>query len=289
MSLQRTYSGTKPRFHIPPGAVDTQLHMYLEGFPALPGGPPLPPGLPGPAEYRQVMAWLGIERLVITQGNAFQHDNSCLLACLEIMGPIARGVAVITPDMPMKQLQSLHDAGIRGARIMDLPGGAVGMKDLAAVDALAAAMGWCIAVQFDGNDIVQHLPALKALKSRYIIDHHGKFFAGATPDSAEVDALKSLIDRGNCWFKFSGCYESSRSGGPDYADIADVARHIAAHAPERLIWGSNWPHNMITRTEDYLDDAALLDLALSWVPPSGHKLILVDNPTELFGFDPLPL
>lgn len=285
MSLERKLSGAKPLTPMPRGAIDTQLHMYLDGYPAMPGGPAVPYGLPGPEEYRQVMDWLGIERLVITQGNAYQRDNACLLASLDIMGPIARGVAVVDAETPKAELRRLHDAGIRGARIMDLPGGAAGLSELPALDPVAHDMGWCIAVQFDGNDIARHMPVLSAIESNYIIDHHGKFFAGAGVDSEEIALLKSLIDKGNCWFKFAGCYESSRTGGPDYEDIAEVARHMAAYAPERLIWGTNWPHNMLTTTESYLDDAALFDTVMSWVPAAAQRKILVDNPAALFGFD----
>ncbi|MEZ5450070.1 MAG: amidohydrolase family protein [Thiolinea sp.] len=177
--LNRTYSGPKPAFRLPPGSIDTQLHLYQPGFPALPGGPAVPVGTPGLAEYRQVMDWLGIERFVITQGNAHQFDNSCLLACLAEAGEQARGVAVIRGDTPDAELQRLHAAGVRGARIMDLPGGAAGLPMLAEVDARARAMGWCVAVQFDGSRIREHMPLLSRLQSRFIIDHHGKVFAGS--------------------------------------------------------------------------------------------------------------
>ncbi|WP_274426361.1 amidohydrolase family protein [Chelativorans sp. YIM 93263] len=282
--IERTYSGAKPKTAMPAGATDTQMHMYLPDFPAQPGGPPLPEGLPGPAAYRQVMDWLGIERVVITQGNAHQHDNANLVACLREMGPAARGVASITGETSDTDMETLHQTGVRGARIMDLLGGAVGLEALEAVDARAHAFGWCVAVQFDGTHLLEHEPRLKRLQSRYIIDHHGKFFSGISPDSPEVDALKRLIDGGNCWFKFAGCYESSRSGPPDYEDIAAVARVMAAHAPERILWGTNWPHNLIKRTEDYPDDAVLLDTVLGWVPEEHRKKVLVDSPAALFDF-----
>ena len=287
--IERKLSGDKPRFHLPKGTVDTQMHMYMPGFPAVEGGPPLPGGaLPGSHEYRRVMDWLGIDRVVITQGNAHQADNANLVASLAEMGDVARGVAVISRETSEAELKRLHEAGVRGARIMDLPGGAVGLGGLPAVDDLAHAMGWCIAVQFDGSHILDHMDLLEGLKSRFIVDHHGKFFAGVTPDSPQVAAVKRLIDRGNCWFKFAGCYESSKSGGPDYADIAAVARDMAAHAPERIVWGTNWPHNMAKTTEDYPDDAALVDTVLSWVSDEAdRKRILVDNPQELFDFPPV--
>ncbi len=284
--IERTYSGAQPRFTLPKGSIDTQMHMYLPGYPALPNGPGLPPDpLPTPDDYRQTMDWLGIDGVIVTQGNAHQFDNSCLLACLAEMGDAARGVAVIAGDTTDVEMQRLSDSGIVGARIMDLPGGAVGLGELEAVDARADAFGWMMAVQFDGSFILDHEARLAALKSRWVLDHHGKFFAGVTPDSPQVDAVKRLIDGGKCWFKFAGCYESSRTGGPDYPDIAAVARVIADYAPERIIWGTNWPHNAAKVTADYPDDALLTDVVLSWFSSEANRhLALVDNPEALFGF-----
>ncbi|WP_421363404.1 amidohydrolase family protein [Agrobacterium rosae] len=287
MTLIRTFEGRSPRISMPKGAIDTQMHMYLPDFPAQEGGPPVPEGTPGPDEYRRLMKWIGIERVVITQGNAHQRDNGNLIACLREMGNVAKGVAVVTRETSLDELQELVEAGVVGARIMDLPGGAVNLTHLEEVDSISQELGWSVAVQFDGSNILDHEKRLSAIKSRWIFDHHGKFFAGVTPDSPQVAALKRLIDKGNCWFKFAGCYESSRSGGPDFEDIAAVARVIANHAPERIIWGTNWPHNNAKTTEEYPDDADLLDTVLSWLPSDeARKKALVTNPEELFGFDP---
>jgi len=281
--LHRKLTGTPPHTALPKGAVDTQVHLYLPGYPAAPGGSPIPEGTPGPAEYRQVMSWLGIERVIVTQGNAHQRDNANLLASLAAMGDNARGVAVIAGDTSDAELQRLLAAGVVGARIMDLPGGAIGLADLEAVDARAAAFDWCLAVQFNGSNILEHETRLAAIKSRWIFDHHGKFFAGVTPKGPEIDAVKRLIDGGRCWFKFAACYESSRTGGPLYEDIAAVAREIAGYAPERIVWGTNWPHNQMQTTASYPDDGALLDRVLGWLPDDrARQLALVDNPEQLF-------
>lgn len=287
MDMIRTLTGEKPKTVLPPGTIDTQMHMYLPGFDAQPGGPPIPPGaLPDADQYRQFMSWIGIDRFVITQGNAHQADNSNLVACLEAVGPIARGVGVIRPDTPDAEIERLSQAGVVGARIMDLPGGAVGLSDLEAVDARAAAANWVTAVQFDGSNILDHEERLSKLKSRWIFDHHGKFFSGA--GRPQIDAVKRLIDGGNCWFKFAGAYESSQKGGPDYEDVAAVAREVAAHAPDRIIWGTNWPHNLAKTTADYPDDRALTDTVLSWLPSDeARHMALVDTPEKLFGFDKL--
>jgi D-galactarolactone isomerase len=282
--LTRTLSGTAPKTKLPEGAVDVQMHMYLPGYPSLPGGPGLPVGsLPDPAQYREFMKWIGIDRVIITQGNAHQRDNSNLVACLAEMGDVARGVCVIDSTTTEAELERLATAGNVGTRLMDLPGGAVGLSELEAVDAKAASLGWMLAVQFDGSNILDHEERLKNLKSRWVFDHHGKFFAGVTPDSPQIAAVKRLIDGGQCWFKFAGVYESSKAGGPDYADVAAVARDIAAYAPERIVWGTNWPHNLAREQADYPDDAALTDTVLGWLPDDQARyLALVKNPEELY-------
>ncbi|NTJ41151.1 amidohydrolase family protein [Agrobacterium larrymoorei] len=288
MTIVRTFEGERPKIALPKGAIDTQMHMYLPDFPGRDGGPPVPEGTPGPEEYRRLMKWIGIDRVVITQGNAHQRDNGNLIACLKEMGKIAKGVAVVTRETPLDEIQQLIDVGVVGARIMDLPGGAVDLSHLEEVDSLAQELGWSIAVQFDGSNVLDHEARLSAIKSRWIFDHHGKFFAGVTPESPQIAVLKRLIDKGNCWFKFAGCYESSRSGGPDFEDIAAIARVIADYAPERIIWGTNWPHNNTKTTEEYPNDAALADTVLLWLPSEeARKKALVTNPEELFGFDPV--
>ena len=284
--LDRKLTGTPPSIRLPAGAIDTQCHIYMPGYPALPGGPGNPPDpLPTPDMYRQMADWIGISRVVVTQGNAQQGDNSCLLASLAELGDIARGVAVIDGQTSDQEMDRLSAAGIVGTRIMDLPGGAVGLSELEAVDAKAADHGWVMAVQFDGSDILEHEDRLAALKSNWILDHHGKFFRGATADGPEIDAVKRLIDGGRCWYKLAGCYESSQTGAPDYADIAATTRAIAAYAPDRLVWGTNWPHNLAKTADEYPDDGALADTVLGWLDEKTREMTLVDTPARLFGFD----
>ncbi|WP_116083416.1 amidohydrolase family protein [Tropicimonas sp. IMCC34011] len=285
MTIDRKLTGTPPATRLPEGAVDTQMHMYLPGFPAVEGGPPNPPGeLPGPDQYRVVMDWLGIDRVVITQGNAQQKDHGNLLACLAEMGDVARGIACIDESTSEAELDRLAEAGVVGARIMDLPGGAVPLSRLEAVAERARARAWLMTVQFDGSRVEEEEHRLAALTQPWILDHHAKIFDGPTPGRRA--AIKRLLDTGYCYFKFAGCYESSSAGAPGYEDVAEVAREMADHAPERIIWGTNWPHNMSKTTEDYPDDAALLDTVLDWFPSDeARTLALVDTPHRLF-FDP---
>lgn len=281
--LVRRLTGMPPVSPFPAGATDCQMHLYQPGFPAADSGVTLPAGeLPSTAQYRSIMQWLGISRVVITQGNAHGRDNANLLASLAAMGNCARGVAVIDGATDDAEMHRLDAAGVVGARIMDLPGGAVGLAALEEIDSRAAAAGWMIAVQFDGSDLLAHLPRLERLRSRWVFDHHGKFFRGVAADAPEVDALLRLIDRGNCWFKFAGAYESSREGWP-FEDVAMPSRRIAAHAPERIVWGTNWPHNLIRETAAYPDDARLAELTLGWLPAGARDRVLVANPAELYG------
>jgi D-galactarolactone isomerase len=280
--MLRTFTGTPPRTKLPPGSIDTQMHMYLPGYPSAPGSIPLPAAAPGPDEYRQVMRWLGVDRVIITQGNAHGRDNANLLACLAAMGDCARGVGIIDATTSEKQMAELAAAGVVGARIMDLPGGAVGLSELREVDARAFERGWYLAVQFNGSDILDHLPLLLSLRSRWVLDHHGKFLRGTTPDSREIGAVKRLLDTGRCWYKLAGCYESSLTGAPDFADVAAMTRTVAAHAPTRVVWGTNWPHNQAANAATYPDDARLLDRVLGWLPDDdARRLAVTDNAADL--------
>ncbi|SNZ07037.1 amidohydrolase family protein [Cohaesibacter gelatinilyticus] len=286
--LKRKLTGAKPETILPQGSVDSQLHIYLPEFEGQEDGPALPPDPPDISDYLSVCDWLGVDNFIVTVANAYQRNNDCLLEVLRRVGTRAAGVAAISEDMSDAQITQLRDNGIVGARIMDLPGGAYGLKYLEGVDTRCHCFDLAMAVQFDGSNICHHEKRLLNIKSRYVIDHHGKFFCGVKPDSAQIDTLKRLIDKGNCWFKFAGCYESSHSGGPDYRDIGAVARVIATHAPERIIWGTNFPHNMAARSEDYPCDASLLDLAASWVPEKFHDLFFCKNSRELFSLNLQP-
>jgi D-galactarolactone isomerase len=232
----------------------------------------------------QMARWLGIERTVVTIGNAHQGDNRCLLEVLRNLSIPALGVAAISADISSSDLSALQEQGIVGARIMDLPGGAVPFSALEEIDKLTKPRDMMIAVQFDGNTLSRKFDALNSVRSRFVIDHHGKFFRAVKPDGLEVELLKRLLDKGNCWFKFAGCYESSEVGAPGYDDVAAIAEVVSDYAPERIVWGTNWPHNSCPTTESYPDDMGLLDLALSWIAPKHHQRVLVTNPEELYGF-----
>ena len=280
----RPLDGPAPRLKTPAGATDCHMHIYMPGFEAQPGGPPIAE-LATPDDYAVVQKRLGLERVIVTQSNAYQFDNGSTLAALDAFGKDrARAIIALSPTMSVKELQALDERGVRAARIMDLPGGAVPIAEMAPVERLAREVGWSLMVQFNGREIEKHYDALNAIETNYVIDHLGKFIDPVPADDPRVDLILRLIDRGNAWFKIAGAYETSLEGAPAFADVAPVACRVIAHAPERIVWGSNWPHVGVPR-ERYPDDAVLLDSLLDWAPSDEvRRKILVDNPAALYGF-----
>ncbi|MGN6549476.1 MAG: amidohydrolase family protein [Pararhizobium sp.] len=278
----RPLDGPAPKLKAPAGATDCHMHVYLDGFVSQPGGPPIAE-LATPEDYAVVQKRLGLDRVVITQSNAYQFDNGSTLAALDRIGKQrARAVIAVSPAMTVAELRALDERGVRAARIMDMAG-AVKIADMKPVERLVREVGWHLMVHFNGREIDRHLPALETIETNYVIDHIGKFIDPVPADDPRVDASLRLIDKGNAWFKIAGAYETSLSRAPDFADVAPIAKRVIAHAPERILWGSNWPHVGVPRAQ-YPDDAVLLDVLLDWAPPETRRKILVDNPAELYGF-----
>ncbi|MGM0785951.1 MAG: amidohydrolase family protein [Pseudomonadota bacterium] len=279
----RPLDGPRPQLETPRGATDCHIHLYLPGHDGQAGGPPIAE-LATVADYRRVQQRLGLERVVVTQSNAYQLDNGALLEALDQLGTeAARGVATVVPDTSEATLRDWHARGVRGARIMNLPGGVVTHDDMLAVERRIRPFGWHLMVQFNGRYLDDYLDGLKRIEGDYIIDHIGKFMPPVAADDRRVDEILRLLDRGNAWFKICACYEASVIGGPHYGDIGAIARRVIEHAPERILWGSNWPHVGVPR-EQYPDDAEQLDVLLDWASPELHQRILVDNPAALYGF-----
>ncbi|ODC02742.1 amidohydrolase [Terasakiispira papahanaumokuakeensis] len=279
----RPLTGPAPRLKAPAGATDCHVHVFLPGFEAQPGGPQIAE-LATVENYRALQQWLGLDRVVLTQPNAYQTDNRALLTALDQLGPdVARAIAVVTPETTQAELKQWHDQGVRGARIMQLPGGAVGIDRMLAVEQVIREMDWHLMVQFNGRDLSQYLDELHKIEGRYIIDHIGKFMDPVPADDVRVDEILRLLDKGNAWFKVCGAYETSLTGGPDFADVAPLAKRVIEHAPERILWGSNWPHVGVQRSQ-YPSDVEQLDVLLDWADEPTRQKILVDNPAALYGF-----
>jgi D-galactarolactone isomerase len=266
-----------------PNACDCHMHVYEDSYPLAPTATFTPPHAPA-AAYREVQRALGLTRAVVIQPTGYGFDNRCTLSALPQLGPETRAVVVVPPDVPEAELDRLHAAGARGIRYMMLPGGVLPWSGLEATAARIAPRGWHIDLQLDGCDLPLHEALLARLPGRLVIDHVGKFLAPVTTESDAFLSLRRLLDRGNAWIKLSGPYETSRSGAPDYEDIALLARALAGRYPDRCLWASNWPHPN-ARPEP--SNPGVFDWARRCVGNAARwQKILVDNPAEVYGFSP---
>ena len=266
----------------PAGAVDTHMHFYDSASSAAPGTPN--PGRFTVPMYQELQKRLGLERVIVVQPNAYRDDNRVTLDAIGKLGKSAKGVAVVKPDISESELNRLTKAGICAVRIMTLHGGMLGFDVMDAVVARVHPFGWHANLQLDGRELPKFEAQIKRLPGKFVIDHTGKFLEPVDVSSESFKCLIRLVDTGRCWVKLSAPYETSKTGAPKYEDVSKLARALVKHAPERMLWASNWPHPSVPK-EKRPPDEDLLDLLLDWAPDERvRKKILADNPAELYGF-----
>ncbi len=261
------------------------MHAYGDPtvYPPHPASP-FPPVAGGDVEtYKRVRDILGLTRAVVVQPSVYGFDNRATLDAMAALGDVARGVAVVPPDVTDTELERLTGLGICGIRFFMIGGGSLGWDDLDLLAAKTAAFGWHVQMQLDGRHLDDHADRLARLPGRLVIDHNGKFLEPVDIGHPGVLALRKLIDGGKTWVKTSGVYETSRTGAPDYADVAVLARAMIAHAPERCLFATNWPHP--SKPGNPPDDANLVDLFAQWCGDAAIATrIMVDNAAEVYGF-----
>ncbi len=267
----------------PAGACDTHIHFYDARHAAAPGSILRPPDA-SVSQYRSVQRELGLDRVVVVQPTTYGTDNRFQLEAMEAFGDAARGIMVVGAAVTRHELDHLTALGARGARFHMLPGGALGWEELPAVAGRIADHGWHIQLQLNGRELAQRLRELGSLPTPLVVDHVGRYMPPVAIDHPAFAALVGLLDAGACWVKLSAPYESSVAGPPGYDDVAPLVAELVRRAPERMLWATNWPHPGRTAPSP----AALAALFARWVPdPATRKRILVDNPTELYGFAPV--
>ena len=269
---------------LPRGACDCHVHIYEDGYPLAATATFRPPHAPV-ARYREVQRALGLERVVLVQPTGYGFDNRCLIDALAQLGETARGVAVIAPDTDDRELQRLHAAGVRGVRYMLLAGsgGALSWATLPAHSARIAPLGWHIDLQFDGREMRERRALIDALPCPVVIDHIGRYVEPVAPDDPSFRSLIDVLARPARWIKVSAPYETSRLGGPDYADVAALGRALLRERPDRCLWASNWPH---PNRQPVPSDAAMLELLDRWAGDVALRdRVLADNAARAYGFD----
>jgi predicted TIM-barrel fold metal-dependent hydrolase len=235
-----------------------------------------------PSDYLRVLAVLGIERMVVVQASCYGEDNRRTIDAVRELGPHrARGVVMVGANVAEEELQAMHDAGVRATRFITTAKGGPTLDQLSDVAARVAPFGWAIEMYIPGSAWPEVLPVVERLPVPVVFDHMGGMMANTRRDDPVFKRITALLESGRCWTKLTG-YRPSVAG-PPYADVAPLARHFIAHAPDRCVWGSDWPH---TNIEGHMpDDGALLDQLGIWVDDAAVLAkILVHNPERLYRF-----
>jgi D-galactarolactone isomerase len=278
-------AGTElPRLKVPANACDCHMHAS--------DGARFPPPQPGRmqpngtiADYRLLQKRIGTSRTIIVTPTAYLTDNRVTLDAVAQLAPQARGVAVIHPGITDAELKILHEGGIRGIRFtQNDPATATTSIDM--IEPLAGRvneLGWHVQIHMRPDQIADAADLWPRLPARIVFDHMGRL-QGSGTDHPAFAVIRGLIDKGRTWVKISGAYIESRVGPPTYADATGVAQAFVKAAPERMLWGSDWPHPSLDLAHKP-DDAGLLDLLAEWAPDDATRhRILVENPEALYGF-----
>ena len=285
---------TAPSFAVPPNACDCHVHVIGDPgrYPMVPERTYTPPQASAEALLALQLA-LHLERVVVVQPSIYGTDNRCTLDAVRELGPRARGVAVIDDNVSDRALDAMQRAGVRGVRLNLETGGQ-------ADPAAARAQFWAAGARISGRDwhiqCYTRLSVIEALKDELgalpvpvVFDHFGGAQAeGGQPGFA---ALLQLVRAGIVYVKISAVYRISKQ--PGYADAAPLARALIEARPDRILWGSDWPHTHRVPgrgIEDVtpfspIDDGLTLNLLAAWAPdPAVRRQILVDNPARLYQF-----
>lgn len=278
---------SKPVFSVPVGAVDAHCHVFgpADIFPYHPKRK----YTPCDATKAQLFALrdhLGFSRNVIVQASCHGTDNAALLDALRSAGDLARGVAVVDPDITGAELQAMHEAGIRAVRfnfvkrLVD----ATPKEVFLGIAEKIRPLGWHIVVYFEAQDLEELIPFLIQLNTLIVVDHMGRPDVAKGVEHADFQRFISLLEENdNIWTKVS-CPERLTLHAPDYDDVVPFARTLVERFPNRVLWGTDWPHpNMKSHMPD---DGKLVDVIPKIAPTSDlQKALLIDNPMRLYWQD----
>lgn len=281
----------RPSRLLPPLACDSHMHIFDARFAPSPHWPRTPPHAPV-AAYRQLQQRLGTSRTVVVTPSTYGTDNACTLDALDKLGDSACGVAVVDAVVDGTELSRLAARRVRGLRVNFVSPQSWGTTTPEMLATLAGKVarhadcgGWHIQVFAHPEQIVALEPVLRALPVPLVIDHLGRIDPAEGLSAPAWGTLQRLLDGGNTWVKLSGAYMRSTVQGPSYADTLPLGRALVQAAPERLVWGSDWPHT--TEQPGTVNDADLVDLLQAWAgTDAAMDRILVDNPARLYGFPP---
>ena len=279
-----------PDFRAPPLSCDAHFHVFgpKERYPYgsdLRYAPPLAPL----EDVLSLAGRLGIERFVFVQPSAYGRDNRCMLDAMREVGPRCRGIVDVDENVPDAELERLNAMGVRGVRVNVPPVkpyeagfAAKLLPRIERLDARLAEIGWQLDFLTPGWLTSELLPTLRKLRVQYTVAHFGLFPAKDGVKQKGFQDFLELTRHGErrCWVKLTGIYRMSIA--PNFEDVAPMARALIEAAPDRLIWGSDFPHLSF---EDKVGSIQLFNLLGKWAPDDAtRRRILVENPQALYKF-----
>jgi 2-pyrone-4,6-dicarboxylate lactonase len=275
---------SKPAFVPPAGAVDAHCHVFgpADKFPYAPERKYTPCDAPKEKLF-ELRDYLGFERNVIVQATCHGRDNRALVDALIAAGGKARGVASVGPDISMDELKTMNEAGVRGVRfnfVKRLVDNTPREVFLSIAEKIAT-LGWHIVVYFEAQDLEGLIPFLKQLPTTIVVDHMGRPDVTKGVDHPDFQRFVDLMaDVDTIWTKVT-CPERLTVDGPPYDDVVPFGRKLVETFPDRVIWGTDWPHpNMKSHMPD---DGKLVDFIPRIAPSAAEQQkLLVDNPMRLY-------
>lgn len=274
-----------PAHVLPAGACDSHMHIFDPRFSPSPHWTRTPP-VAQVSAYRKLQQRLGTSRTVVVTPSTYGTDNACTVDALSQLGDSARGVAVVDASVPPEALDQLAASGVCGLRVNFVTPQSWGVTTVDMLTILArkiARLGWHIQIFVHPEQLIALAPVLFELPVPLVIDHMARIPPGEGDQAEAYPVLRRLLDRGNTWVKLSGAYMRSVVGEPDYADTLPLGRALVSAAPERLVWGSDWPHT--TQPLNSVNDASLIEVLYQWCGTEAVvQRVLVDNPCRLYGF-----
>ncbi len=278
---------TAPRFNVPEGACDSHLHVFgpEARYPYSPKRGYTPPDA-SIEDIRRLHDVLGIERCVITQPSVYGTDNRATLDAVATAPKTMRAVVAVDGTVTDHDLQSLHAAGARGVRLNLVDKGGMPFDRMAEVHRFAERlkpMGWHIEVLIHVSEFPELKRTISAIPVDVVVGHLGYMRTSEGLDNPGFVEFLDLLRDGKCWAKLTGTYRITVKDAPPYDDVVPVAQKLIETAPERTIWGSDWPHPFHYRTMP--NDGHLLDELADWTGDETlRRKILVENPATLYGF-----
>lgn len=279
-------SPKKPAFILPDGAVDAHCHVFGPGsdFPYAPERKYTPCDA-GKERLFALRDHLGLSRNVIVQATCHGADNRAMLDAVRASNGLARGIATIRPDVTEAVLAEMHASGVRGVRFNFVKRLVDPKPDAYYHDILAkiAPLGWHIVIYFEAADLAERWDFFTALPTIVVVDHMGRPDVSKPVDGDAFGLFLRFMERDNIWSKVSCPERLSRLGPPGYSDVIPFARTVIERFPNRVLWGTDWPHPNLNMVGHMPDDGALVDLIPAIAPTAElQRKLLIENPMRLY-------